>query len=41
MIQYYVILIKFASYRNQNKTRNVFKFPIYVRSSHIAEFSAY
>jgi hypothetical protein len=41
MIQYYVIVIKFALYRNQNKTRNVFKFRIYVRSSYIAEFSEY
>jgi hypothetical protein len=41
MKQYYVILIKFAVYRNQNKTRNVFKFWIYVRSSYIAELSEY
>jgi len=32
IIQYCVILIKFALYLNQNKTRNVFKFQIYVRS---------
>ena len=42
MIQYYVILIKFALYRNENKTQNVFKFRIYVRSFFfIAEFIEY